>query len=54
MVTQIQASDMDPDVKQAQIDYAKATASSTINWLSTVYSNAPGWSQEWATFSVEG
>lgn len=52
-ITAIQASEMDPDVKTAQIAQAQATFQQQTQWLSTMYANAPGWQQEWATFTIE-
>lgn len=50
----IQASDMDADVKAAQIAQARGALDSSTQWLSTLYSNSPGWVSEWSTFAVEG
>lgn len=49
----IQVSDMDADVKSAQIANLQNLTIARQNFLSTIYSNSPGWSADWAKFAVE-
>jgi hypothetical protein len=52
-VSRINESDMDPDVKAAQIAELKTTYTSMQGHLTTVYSSQPGWSNEWATYQLD-
>jgi hypothetical protein len=52
-VTRIQASDMDPAVKSAQIANFQRLTSERQSFLSTMYAEGPGWTADWAQFLIE-
>jgi hypothetical protein len=51
-VTRINESDMDPDVKQAQIATLQTLTEQRQTFLNTLYENSPAWSDEWSLFAV--
>lgn len=52
-VQRIQESDMDPDVKAAQIENLQGLYQTRQEYINTIYSFSPGWSSEWSQFAVE-
>lgn len=52
-VTKIQQSDMDPDVKQAQIATLQGLFESRQAYLNATFSAMPGWSDEWSQIALE-
>lgn len=52
-VQRIQESDMDPDVKAAQIENLQGLYQTRQEYINTIYANTPGWSNEWSQFAVE-
>lgn len=52
-VASIQQSDMDADVKQAQIAQLQSLFQSRQDYINTIFGNMPGWSDEWAQFALE-
>ena len=52
-VMAIQTSDMDEDVKVAQIAALGTIYQNSMNFTNVMYENSPGWSDEWATISGE-
>jgi hypothetical protein len=52
-VTEIQQSDMDPDVKAAQIASLQSLFQTRQTFLNTVYRSAPQWSSEWSQVALE-
>lgn len=51
-VARINESDMDPDVKQAQIATLQTLTEQRQTFLNTLYANSPAWSDEWSLFAV--
>lgn len=52
-VQRLNESDMDPDVKAAQVANLKTLFESRQSYLNTVYKFAPQWQSEWAQFALE-
>jgi hypothetical protein len=52
-VTRINESDLDPDVKQAQVAELQSLFTSRQAHLNTVYSNQAKWNDAWAQFALE-
>lgn len=52
-VQRIQESDMDPDVKAAQVQNLQGLYETRQQYINTIYANTPGWSNEWSQFAVE-
>jgi hypothetical protein len=52
-VTAIQLSDMDEDVKVAQIAALGTIYQTQMTFTNTLFENAPGWSDEWSTIEPE-
>jgi hypothetical protein len=52
-VARINESDMDADVKAAQIAETQSLYTSRQAHLNTVYTNQPKWNDEWAQFALE-
>lgn len=51
-VARINESDMDPDVKQAQIAALQTLTEQRQTFLNTLYANSPQWADEWSMFAV--
>jgi hypothetical protein len=49
----INESDMDPDVKAAQIAGLQQLTSQRQTFINTIYSESPAWTAEWAQFAVQ-
>lgn len=52
-VQRIQESDMEPDVKAAQIENLQGLYQTRQEYINTIYAFSPGWSTEWNQFAVE-
>lgn len=52
-VTAIQQSDMDEDVKVAQIAALGTIFQTQMSFTNTLFENSPGWSDEWSTVTAE-
>lgn len=52
-VQRIQESDMDPDVKAAQIENLQGLYETRQQYINTIYAFSPSWSSEWNQFAVE-
>lgn len=52
-VQRIQESDMDPDVKAAQVANLQGLYQTRQEFINTIYKFSPGWSTEWSQFAVE-
>lgn len=52
-VQRIQESDMDPDVKAAQVANLQGLYETRQEFINTIYRYSPGWSDEWSQFAVE-
>lgn len=51
-VQQIQTSDMDPEVKAAQIANLQTMFATRQEFINTMYVEMPKWTDEWSTFSM--
>lgn len=51
-VSRINESDMDADVKQAQIGALQQLTEQRQTFLNTLYANSPQWADEWSMFAV--
>ncbi len=51
-VQQIQTSDMDPDVKAAQIANLQTMFSQRQDFINLIFAEAPQWAEEWSQFAV--
>lgn len=51
--TEINGLDLDPDVKQGQLDELKSLFTSRQSHLNTVFSNQTAWNMDWAQFLLE-
>ena len=52
-VQAIQQSDMDPDVKAAQIEQMQGLYQTRQEYINVIYAAQPGWSEDWSQFAVE-
>lgn len=52
-VQRIQESDMDPDVKAAQVANLQGLYQTRQEFINTIYRYSPAWSEDWAQFAVE-
>lgn len=52
-VQRIQESDMDPDVKAAQVQNLQGLYETRQQYINTIYQFSPGWSSDWSQFAVE-
>jgi hypothetical protein len=52
-VQRIQESDMDPDVKAAQIENLQGLYETRQEYINTIYAFSPDWSNDWSQFAVE-
>lgn len=52
-VQRIQESDMEADVKAAQIENLKGLYQTRQEYINTIFKFSPGWSDEWSQFAVE-
>ncbi|CAB4159041.1 hypothetical protein UFOVP707_46 [uncultured Caudovirales phage] len=52
-ISQIQNSDLPPDVKQAQIAAERAAAPVKLRWFNELAKMIPGWKQEWEVLELE-
>lgn len=52
-VQRIQESDMDADVKAAQIANLQGLYQTRQEYINTIFKFSPGWSNEWSQFAVE-